>query len=1057
MKRRLLNVTLAMALCVLFASFSANASEKLIKAIDLNAKNVMIGNNHKWKSTSLLKKSIQEKSESNKVTLEPAQDYGFVTATDGSQWYVTQKYTVKNYYYSASEITLYDSKGEQQSSFKVTIPEGKSCNQIMVGEVMTSNLFDRDNSSNELIVIAHIIHSPGVASFISYIYDIATGELKHTYDGLFSVVKYFTGYNYDVVGVLSYTAEEGGQKVSKYDIYAKPGYGKNSAELKHTFSVPNKLAEYQLGSVLNLYEVDNSMYYVLSQYEKEYLDPASYQEPWDMIPTAGNNFVATIYNKNFKEVGKVTIPVTSTINVLVQYGVGLFGYKDLTNDFWDESGEMRLVITTSEFEVNTEKETIAFDVYNTNSEKVKTIAKNVSNWMNMYDIPGEPSQMVFLANDGASMSMVDLPACETVVTFGAEIEGNAVSTNIDRCLVGDSYQYVIGLPSPETAANGDIYQRYAWVKKDGTIDRIVKFNLGSNNVNWTPLVIGEVLNPYLFDTDSEREYIFIANQRVGNTSNMIDEVRIMKEDGTLVRSFVEDASTKGDLGSCSLLGLDGDMPTIFVPFYNSNTDEINIEMEFLPFAMMSAGGEGTIDNPYLISSAGDMAMIARNPAAHYKVVKNFDASDFGLWKGITAFTGSFDGDDHIISNIILNGDAECAGIFATSELATIKNVILKSPKIELTEMNSAAGLLVGEAVSDTIFNVHVINAEITGDGSSSSVGGIVGKGMFNTFISGSSVTELSAEADGAVIGGIAGSTLTTSNISACNVNGSIVGGSAVGGVVGSASLGCAVKDCHVDATIEGENTIGGVVGEADRGGIFNCYVNVSLTATNANVLGYGKVGGVAGSLSADWETTAESVVDSVVAGNVVKLEAISAPNMKGVHRIIGYSRFEDDTEAAKWDPTLVPVKEVALANNYVVSTISAIDSTVGADARSTEGADIEAEALNKAFFEGLGYKYGNDVENPWDAESDAEPCLYFEKVDRSAIETVVAQKSKVQFNGKSVFAADAVAVELYSIAGAKVVAVKGASLSVAELPAGVYVVVATDATGAKATAKIMVK
>ena len=31
------------------------------------------------------------------------------------------------------------------------------------------------------------------------------------------------------------------------------------------------------------------------------MDPASYQEPWDMIPTADNNFTATIYNKNFKE------------------------------------------------------------------------------------------------------------------------------------------------------------------------------------------------------------------------------------------------------------------------------------------------------------------------------------------------------------------------------------------------------------------------------------------------------------------------------------------------------------------------------------------------------------------------------------------------------------------------------------------------------------------------------------------------------------------------------------------------------------------------------------
>ena len=1058
MKKHLLCTRIAVALVALCACFSAVASVSRIKTTDMKGGKVLMGKNHQWKSASMITKKSTEQANTEKVTLGPTHDYGFVTAVDGTQWYVTQNYTIKNYYYASSEITLYNSKGEKQGTINVTVPEGKSCNQIMVGETITNNLFDRTTSTQELPVILHIIHSPGVASFVTYVYDIASGELKHTFDGLLSVVKYYNGYAYEAVGVLSYTADENGERVSKYDIYGKPAYGKTALDLKKTFSVPNKLAEYQVGSVLNVFEIENSVYYVLSQYEKEYLDPASYQEPWDMIPTANNNFVATIYNDSFKAVGKVTLPVTSTQQYLVQYGVGLFGYKDLANDFWDESGELRLVVTTTGFEVTTEKEDIQFNLYDTKGNKVKTIAEDVSNWMNMYDIPGEPAQMVFLSGNGAAMSMVNLPSCETVVTFGAEIEGNAISTNIDRCAVGGTYQYVIGLPSPETASNGDIYQRYAWVKKDGTIDRFVKFNLGANNVNWTPLVIGEVLSPYLFDTDSEREYIFIANQRVApNSTNMIDEVRVMKEDGTLVRAFVEDPNGKGDLGSCSLLGLDGEMPTIFVPYYNSNTDEINIEMEFLPFAMMKAGGEGTKENPYLITSAGDMALMNRNASAHYKVVNNFDAGDYGKWKAVPYFTGTFDGGNYTISNLQLEGEGEYAGIFSVAESAVIKNLVLESPKMYLDREVAEAGFIAGEAVADTIINVHVKGAEVMGNGTNASIGGIVGKAMFNTIVNTSSVDELCVDAQYAIVGGIMGSALTSSMVNASYVTGEMNGGKAVGGIIGSASTGCAVRDCRIDAVLTGDNTIGGVVGEADRGGIFNCYVEASITATGTNMNGYSCVGGVAGSLASDWESDAGADVDSIIAGNVVKLESLTAPTTKGVHRIVGYSRYEDDEVAKKWDSSIVPTHEAALDNNYVMGNVAAINASVAAEANTTEGADMAADALNKAFLESIGYKYGIDVENAWDAWAEGKPRLYFENPETSAVENVAAEKNGVCYDGKAVCATDAVKVELYSMTGVKVASVKGNALQVTSVTAGVYVVVATDANGATETAKIVVK
>lgn len=1047
MRKHLQFSVIAVALITLCASFTAKA--KQIVTVDANA-SVKVATNHKWKKSFSSVSDFKKNKIGTRdvMILGPTQDYSFVTNTDGSQWYATQNYTVKSYYYTSSVISLYNSKGEKQSEINVTVPEGKSCNQIMIGESITANLFDKNSSSHELSVVLHLIHSPGVTSYVTYVYDVATGEQVGTYDGLMSVVKYYTGYSYDAVGILSYSSEKNGEKVSNYGIYYR-------AALKHTFSVPNKLAEYQVGGVLNVFEVDNNLYYVVSQYEKEFLDPASYEEPWDMIPTADNNFTATIYNKNFKQQAKISLPVTSTPQYLVQYGIGLFGFKDLSNNFWDESGELRLVVTKTGFEVNTEKEDIAFYVHDTDGNVVKTIAENVSNWMNMYDIPGEPSQMVFLTGGATAMSMVNLPSCETAVTFGAEIEGNAISTNIDRCPVGDSYKYVIGLPSPDVDNEGNIHQRYAWVNKNGTLDRIVKFNVGPTNANWTPLVLGEVLSPYIFDTDSEREYIFIANQRVApNAIEMIDEVRIVKEDGTIVRSYVEDANTKGDLGSCALLGLDSELPTIVVPYYNSNTDEINIEMEFLPYASMSAGGEGTAENPYLITSAGDMALISRNPSAHYKVVNNFDAGDWGAWKGIANFDGTFDGGNHTISNLALDGDTEYVGMFASTGSAEIRNLVLQSPRMHLTDKTFSAGFVVSESVSDTICNVHIKEAEIIGNGAIASIGAIAGKSMFTSLIERCSASDLCVDAPMSSVGGIVGATLTSSLVRTCSVTADINAGSIVGGVVGSAGTGCSVNDCAVNVTIVGENTIGGVAGEAERGGIFNCFVKSNLTATNA-MQGYAKLGGIAGSLTSDWEAEEAEYIDSVVAGNVVKIEAINAPEMKGVHRIIGYSRYEEDLEAKRWDSSIVPMHELALDNNYVIGGSEVVDSTIAATITSTEGADLTESDFNQAMLETIGFKFGTSADAPWCFA--ANPYLYYENPEYSAIEAVVAEKSGVKFDGTSIVATGAVKVELYSIAGVKVAMNNGEELLMNGVTAGVYVVVATDAEGAKTTAKIMVK
>lgn len=1059
MKKFHIKSCLAALLMYIFTGITVEASNSRIAKFDNTASTILTSGNHVWKSAETLKNPKQSLMSPRSKTLGPTEDYSLIEGPDGTQWYATQTFNVSNYYYTGAEITLYNSKGELQSNFSVTVPSEGSCNQIIVGNVITSKLFDLKQNTYEVPITLHIIHSPGVTSHITYIYDITTGEIKFTYNGFMTIVQYYTGYSFEPVAILSYTDIEDEVSVQKYDIYTKATWSSDGAFLKKSFSIPTKLAEYQVGSPFNVFTVDNDLYYVVSQYEKEYLDPASYEEPWDMIPTENNNFTATIYNKNFTEVGKISIPITSTSQYLIQYGVGLYGSDDLTNDFWDESGALRLVIAKTGFEVNTGDETISFSAYDMESNVVKTIAEDVSNWMNMYDIHGQSKQMAFLSSDGQTLSMIDVPSCETIVSFGIEVEGNAISTNIDRYPVGDSYQYVIALAAPEYAENGDVFQRFAWVTKEGKIDHIVKFNVGANNASWIPLVMGEVLNPYLFDTDNQREYVFIANQRESQSSTrMIDELRIVKEDGTILGQYIEEPDGKGDLGTCALIGLNGDTPTLLIPYLSSVTDKITVDLEYLPLAMFSAGGTGTKDNPYCITSAGDLAMIAHNPAAHYKVVNNFDAADFGEWKAIPTFTGSLDGGNNTISNLILNGNDMYSAIFATSEAATIKNIILESPTVDIEEGAESVAFLVAEALSDTINNIHVKNAVITGGESSAVFGSIAARAILNTEISECFVDNISINAPNTKsVGGIAGSTLTGSTVKACAVIGNIIAGSELGGIVGSTSTDCKVVNCHADVNIEGYNTIGGIVGAAERGGIHTCYVEGSLTATKANGAGNYKTGGVAGSLSSDWTTTEESVVDPVISGNVVALKSITAGEGGAVHRIVGYTRLDEDKEAMQWDPTLVPVREVALDDNHVVSSLVVIDNTITAEATSTEGADVAETDLNKAFFEARGFKYGTDVENPWYEISANAPNLYFENENSSSVESVEEKTAKISYNGNRIIATGAVSIEIYSVSGLKIAESTCSAIELANLELGIYIVLATYENGEKSSVKVAVK
>lgn len=224
------------------------------------------------------------------------------------------------------------------------------------------------------------------------------------------------------------------------------------------------------------------------------------------------------------------------------------------------------------------------------------------------------------------------------------------------------------------------------------------------------------------------------------------------------------------------------------------------------------------------------------------------------------FHGVFDGNGHTITGLKHSKYATDSGLFAFTDGATIKNLVLEQADIQTVHRG---GLIVGRAKNTKFLNISVRNSKmriisggvaialLTADGAT--LGGIAGEAiegslMYNcetvdVFMDTGEAEGISAlEGDGYFIGGLVG-TLDNSHIEYCRTiskkesdSGKIEADLVV--AVAAASL----KNIYV----------GGIVGEMkDGSSVLDSFSNIALysdPATGLTVIGavYGYLGGIAG-------------------------------------------------------------------------------------------------------------------------------------------------------------------------------------------------------------------
>ena len=294
-----------------------------------------------------------------------------------------------------------------------------------------------------------------------------------------------------------------------------------------------------------------------------------------------------------------------------------------------------------------------------------------------------------------------------------------------------------------------------------------------------------------------------------------------------------------------------------------------------------------------ISDAKGLAAINENLAGNYVLTADIDLAGaewtpIGTWvpsgeseeeqeipSPLFAFTGTFDGKGHSISNLKIDQPEGLAlGLFGCIAGAEVRNFTVENASVDGSLMSAD---VVGYSYMSTVDNVTLKTGKVRahmGEMSEEGMfGGIVGAGM------GSLISNCTAEADivipdGMANAGIIGGGLEMTNVSGCYATGTITAGDNCYGLGG-------ISGCGFAAAYFRDNTA----------------ENVMITA-GENCFWIGGITGYAGGFEDEAFGMPVTVFENCAVKNVV----IAAKSAEGVDEIVGSGFFNAEVAEAMGAP-----------------------------------------------------------------------------------------------------------------------------------------------------------
>lgn len=219
-----------------------------------------------------------------------------------------------------------------------------------------------------------------------------------------------------------------------------------------------------------------------------------------------------------------------------------------------------------------------------------------------------------------------------------------------------------------------------------------------------------------------------------------------------------------------------------------------------------AGGDGTIENPYQVSTPEQLNAVRNDLDAHYIQINDIDMSAWGNWEPIGSdtnyFTGSYNGNHMSITNFYMSPAPDetkrCWGLFATVS-GKIYDLEISSGAITTQEIDRGLyGCYVGSIAGEIIYNGEISNC--------------------NNYCDIELLNKIPSSATG-------------STHATC-----------AGGIVAYGANQFSINNCRNYGAIKGSSTMGGIIASGHNGEISSC-INYGNISNNIYNLFYSENGG----------------------------------------------------------------------------------------------------------------------------------------------------------------------------------------------------------------------
>lgn len=986
----------------------------------------------------------------------------YLDMPDGTTWFVTTDYekTVVEQYetYTRYDITgiksvIYNDKYEQVGRIESAIekPEGfELCSNVAFGPCVSRKFFNTDDNYEVMVMANFKPEGEYGAIPFTYVFSLrgpeTPAEQVLTMDGYYTVAVNNAADDWSEDFFMEFFSGEEDTEDSiiyNFDIYTKASYSSPTATLLKRIPVDMVYVMSDgenEGMPVMINSKGRTLYATVARYEKTF-----FEEPLNFMSSKlseDNKYLIDLYKKGPYD-SELTLQTTTSIDcaepesgfTMRSYGLGMFeGYNDITFDFGDDPETPAYIVSVVNSDIQENKLPL-FEVYAADGTLLKTFGEGHMGFLHLSSVSGEDEQYCFLMSTGEGetdieFSLFDYPSMEKEASIPVLLnEGPQpilLSLALDRVPNGDSYRYAVSGQYGYDDAEGNTYHNVVWFDEDGAYLRTDHINGGKNISLINPYISADGLTPYLFNTDEAHEYMFFAQRRdsaEGSTAHT--ELCVVNDRGEMLVQYPFEREHSGI--NVALVNHETN-PAIWIIYEDMDH---TAHSEFISLPLNSFEGTGTVDDPYLIRTRGDMDRIKFNLNANFRLANDisYEGAEFKSVSGV--FSGSLDGAGHMLRGIRLEGKPM---FDALGNLSTVPRAFVRDLTIRDIEADNAPAVLADNAYAADIEKVNVVRAEIWGE-TESSFGTLVNNAAMGTVIS-----ECAVKADidmpGAdEVGGLVSTLGNDSKIKASSFDGTIKAASNVGGIAGYGMATASITDCHATASIDAGHTIGGIIGNSARTAITRCFVegDIKATAPRGNYSYHPdspsqviNVGGIAGSLATapvEYDNDGNPLppdpnLPPVISDCVVGISSIEIPESEELrvtaHRVVGYSAVNHDPEIVDeiynedtgewefvWGDPAAP--EDKLADNYVIDSLAPIHAGTPEGAASTEGQGVAYDDIDQAFFENLGFGFlGYNAEQPWVIRGNRLPAIYHEAAAGQFMQFEAPMVSVIEGNTVSV-------------------------------------------------------